>query len=732
MKKVFTLLLVFSFCLLGIAQNIAPIKPELNLAKKSNNIKFLGDEAITSLINNQPITSAAASWPGEAIIGFTSYDLQTNNSIQDRIFLNDQGNISAVWTMSNDASAGTVFPDRGTGYNFYDPSPNGNQIVGWNSFPNSRIESERCGWPNLLLIENTENIIAHNTQSSNLLFNTRNTVGSGSWTENILTSDEIVWNRSCVGGSNGKTIHMIGVINPSTTAGTGIGYQGLDGALVYWRSIDGGLTWDIQNYLDPATDSTTTTGYGGDSYAIACKGDTVSWVYFGNWGDTFLMQSFDNGQSWDKTIIWNFPIDMYEADMGSDINGDGISDTLATSDGSGSIILDNNGDPHVFFGNMNVLDADLTDESSSYFPGTNGISYWNKTMMEADSSFNEYASYTVDGNELNSLEFMMDTTFSFSWDSLAMAYDTVANSSMQIIFYNDSVNPAIATDTLNAWTTSEITDSLGVVSVNVLGPDSSITLSYTTVWSYFNSGKPVTITGAPDMDGDSVITAFGTDGIPVYGLGLSSMPHSTCDDDGNIFLVYSAHMELLSGFSGSTAPDQNYRHIFIMKSEDGGVTWSEPVDLTANISDQECVYPTISKTSNDRLHIIYQRDFYPGLAVSGDLDPVELNEIVYIDPLKSDFTYSQMGIQEEHTTSVFQNYPNPATTLTSFVINIEKSTNATITISNTLGQVIITQFENLKSGNNKITLDVSNLEAGIYFYTTSFNGSSITKRMIVN
>ena len=103
-----------------------------------------------------------------------------------------------------------------------------------------------------------------------------------------------------------------------------------------------------------------------------------------------------------------------------------------------------------------------------------------------------------------------------------------------------------------------------------------------------------------------------------------------------------------------------------------------------------------------------------------------------MDPLKSDFTFSEIGIQENNITTVFQNYPNPATTLTSFVINIEKPTNAIVTISNTLGQVISTQRENLKSGNNKITLDVSNLEVGIYFYTTSFNGNSITKRMIVN
>jgi hypothetical protein len=54
----------------------------------------------------------------EQIIGETYYDLQTNSSIQNRLFVHDDRSISATWTMSPDIQ--TNFPNRGTGYNYFD------------------------------------------------------------------------------------------------------------------------------------------------------------------------------------------------------------------------------------------------------------------------------------------------------------------------------------------------------------------------------------------------------------------------------------------------------------------------------------------------------------------------------------------------------------------------------------------------------------------------------------
>ena len=72
------------------------------------------------------------------IIGLTQYDLQTNAAIDDRL-VGSGSAVSAGWNMSLETG---TFPDRGTGYNFFDGEV-------WEEQPYERIESVRCGWPSI-------------------------------------------------------------------------------------------------------------------------------------------------------------------------------------------------------------------------------------------------------------------------------------------------------------------------------------------------------------------------------------------------------------------------------------------------------------------------------------------------------------------------------------------------------------------------------------------------------
>ncbi|MBI3518166.1 MAG: hypothetical protein HY062_02250 [Bacteroidetes bacterium] len=61
----------------------------------------------------------------QTIIGHTWYDLESNASVGDRIYVNPDGSIAACWTMEPDLGAGdpgTTYANRGTGYNYYDGS----------------------------------------------------------------------------------------------------------------------------------------------------------------------------------------------------------------------------------------------------------------------------------------------------------------------------------------------------------------------------------------------------------------------------------------------------------------------------------------------------------------------------------------------------------------------------------------------------------------------------------
>lgn len=76
---------------------------------------------------------------------------------------------------------------------------------------------------------------------------------------------------------------------------------------------------------------------------------------------------------------------------------------------------------------------------------------------------------------------------------------------------------------------------------------------------------------------------------------------------------------------------------------------------------------------------------------------------------------------------VGQNYPNPATKITTINVEYEGSV-ATLTIFTILGEELQV-IPIMKPGN--INVDVSNLPAGVYMYTLNVDGVKVTKRMTV-
>lgn len=307
-----------------------------------------------------------------ATIGTSQYQLQTNASLCNRIVLNSDGTISATWTMAQTASP---WNDRGTGYNYYNTT--------WGTAPTARIEATRCGWPNIAVGANgAEYVISHEALTTpgtaDLLFSKRATKGTGAWTSGG-TGIADTWPRMVVGGANGTTLHVIAQSSGATTPVTP--YRGQDGALCYSRSLDGGVTWDKVRTIIPALDSSNYLGFGGDSYAIDVKGDTVAIVVGGFDIDVALVKSIDNGNTWTKTIIKQFPIPLFdEPTMLSDVDGDNIADTIETNDASLAVVLDAQGKAHVFYGAMRMLNDDTSDGGVSYFPGTDGLMYWNENM----------------------------------------------------------------------------------------------------------------------------------------------------------------------------------------------------------------------------------------------------------------------------------------------------------------------------------------------------------------
>lgn len=144
---------------------------------------------------------------------------------------------------------------------------------------------------------------------------------------------------------------------------------------------------------------------------------------------------------------------------------------------------------------------------------------------------------------------------------------------------------------------------------------------------------------------------------------------------------------------------------FIIKSTNGGVTWSnESIPSTIPLSD--------IKNSNTK-----------GFAVG-------LNGTIY----KKDNIVSVTQISTEVPTSInlYQNYPNPFNPETTIKFDISKSGFISLKVYDISGKEVQNLFNGVKeAGSYQLKFDGVNLNNGVYFYKLMTNGTTITKSMVL-
>lgn len=463
---------------------------------------------------NSPVITATPP-PNETIIGGTSYDVQTNSSISRRLHFPPGGNYATVWTFSDDLGGG--WPDRGTGYNYFSSGSQGLMPI------TLSIENPlRTGWPELGHTTSGKEItICHDPAAYVLIQNDRPATGNGAWTQTTLTvlSPMGVWPRMAIGGSNGQTIHLICDTEPGTP------YNGMDPALLYSRSTDGGVTWDILPMQLPGMDVSNYLEVGGDAYSIDARGDVVAIVEGTTAHDVALWKSLDNGATWTRTIVQENGLAGPFDEVTTLILQ---QDSIPSAGGSVHVLIDENDVCHVFFDRIYIFNDVLNDGNFNLFMNAaNFLSYWNENM---------------------------------------------------------------------------------------------------------GSQPPMEIGGALDTDGDNIldISVFG---IPRYvnTNNLNSMPSAGIDQNGCIYLTYTAITEYADGVN-------YYRHAFGTYSCDGGCSWSFPTRLTPGSfhggthAFDDCTFVTSSKTHGDSTYHWFQMDPEPGQSVGGNPpeDQVGPNDIVFL------------------------------------------------------------------------------------------------------
>lgn len=551
----------------------------------------------------------------------TKYDLQSNKSSQNRLYLFPDGEIGATATMSH--QDGGSWTDRGTGINLYNGST-------WGTLPTVRIENEKCGWPSYAPYGANGEIVVTHTNAAGLNVASRNTKGTGAWTQTILPGPagavDLSWPRTVTNGTNHTNIHIICL--------TYVTYDGLDLALLYYRSLDGGQSWETQNRILDGLTSSEYLGFDADTYSWAePHGDTLAFTIGDSWYDQILMKSTDNGDTWTKTVIYNSPYNIVGV-------GGSSPSFFYCPDGTCAVALDKDGMAHVAFGLVCDSIFGSTQYYSTYW--TNGIVYWNESM------------------------------------------------------------PTLRQD---------------------LDPDSLFASNQLIGWVK-----------------DTLVFQQPTTAIAEYFCSLTCNPSITIDNSNNMFVVWSGLTTLLD-------PDFMLRHIFERTATiypGNSIIWHDSLtDLTSDFLQynwMECMYPSASPTSDDKIYILFQADDLAGSYVKGQLvtgysgqTSVTENNMIVLSPLKSDL---YMGINDKpkpsSSFSVSPNYPNPFSGKTSVNAYLKRPGNLTMEITNVMGQKVMSIQKGISPvGSSQFMIDGSQLSSGVYFYTVRLNNESITHKMIV-
>lgn len=377
MKKVFLLSLSLVLGLGAFAQNRV-MKNDAQKAVASSKIVAAGTEVTTEASTYAPQAAKSAvinryvdMEDGETM--WTTYDLQSNAYVANRMYQMPNGDVAVVATMSHESNL--VASDRGTGYNYY---ANGE----WDDMPDARFEAFKTGWPSIARYgANGEILLCHG--NGGMQCYVRTTAGEGEWEHRgalpaypegyPYTTEYATWPRVVTCGNNHDVIIAVAALQHS------ISDDETDVRTVMWRSTDG-VNWTCT--YGPIADlglGYEIGSFSADDYALAANGHTVALLYSGCLTNSvWMFKSEDDGETWNATRVWEHPFEGHELDE----EGLDYGDTLFMPM-NGTIVIDNSGVCHVALNTFEMTHLADTDPGYyTYWSGraVDGILYWNDTQ----------------------------------------------------------------------------------------------------------------------------------------------------------------------------------------------------------------------------------------------------------------------------------------------------------------------------------------------------------------
>lgn len=336
-----------------------------------------------------------------------------------------------------------------------------------------------------------------------------------------------------------------------------------------------------------------------------------------------------------------------------------------------------------------------------------------------------------------------DTTTGVANTGLAMSLSTNGGTSWSVpgfIQKYRKINDVVGGDTVTPWFGIDAAFKPGSTNYGVvwstLYPNASggnyfATNTNTKILFYspdINGGKPTIVAGNQNLNILSDTSLFNNQASKSQ-VGVLPVSHPTIGysaDGSRIYVAFSGYQ------SGDSLDGFSFNDIWYTYSDNGGLTWATPKNLTNTHTDDE-LYPTISLTgnTNTQFHIHYQSTKGPGSSSFTDNTPVYR---VYQCYQK----VTIVGVNNISTTvpekfSLKQNFPNPFNPTTSIRFDIAKSSRMNLNVYDAAGKLVQTLINNevVPTGTNEVVFDAGKLSSGIYFYTLSSDNFKETKKMML-
>jgi hypothetical protein len=638
MKKLFTLALVLMVATAGYSQ-VRKVSMKDNVAKASQEFVVNGSETYNFVANTPNMMRMDEG------LDYTTYDWQTNTAARNLTMNFPDGCVGFAHTVATDAT----MSDRGTDIIIYNPADDSWTTVG------GKIENRKTGFGcaarygqnGIVVVSRDANSLdcgVYIIQDKNNLPAPGTVAPIKEWTKD---DRNIHFPAVMCTGPNHDHIHIL------FTALNWTDGDGLTNPFFYFRSLDGGQTWDEFMTIDYlGRQYASAYGSGQDAYFMEnTGGNELNIVVNTRRGDGVVLTSTDEGNTWTRTEYYHHP--GIDVDFGENF---GYYYPRWTS-----ALWDNEGTLHVAY-EMGGGTGDPT--STSYYPGMGGVAYWSSVMPYRGDG----VEYGFDPNNpmppVNGQPFIMDSAYMYE--------DIYAS----------------------WWLWSDAPHDMWPEFIGYVTPldenEQPLADPYeATEFSLYDNGM--------NNHGH-------------YNGGVCEMPVLLMTPDEQLMVAVWMSMDdhhITAGASG----DMALFKLFTKASYDKGATWTPMYQLTTDYiySETEFVYPQAAITGNN-LVVVAQSDEQPDSYTIGTGGDVVQDDCYY-----QGFTFDLTelfpgwdGVEEvESVKTSMSIYPNPATE--SLTINLNQDEEVVIY---TLTGQAITSFQGHAGINN---YNVSALGSGVYF-----------------